>query len=756
MLRRRKSIMEQCTHTKRAFQRRVSPGTLVGVLGFLVGALLAVLTLGNLGGSSSLAAIVLCVGRIFEVCPAIVFIATGVGLGSWLKPIVKGSGETAAVRGALGLALLLTLSHVLGQVGLLHGTIGFVLALGLSILGLGTLAGEAIRNMRSSQGPVPDVTPRDRVATVLWPTVCGLIAGVVLFAVVNPPGALWGSEFGGYDVLSYHLELPQEWLLRGRVESLDHNVYSFLPGYMESAYVYIAALTHAPTTPEFPGGPIGLLAGEGWRANSCQALHAMFLLGASILVAALARHLVSLCHAEPADSTKGSPRERDSRPVWIFGSLLFLLTPWSIVVGTLAYNEMPMLAMGAGAMLVATSQTLSPARRGSLSGLLVAAACGVKPTAFLFLGVPTGILLLGTMRVKHWWKAVVPGVGVALVFLAPWMIRNAMACGNPLFPYALTNWLGSAHWDAEQVQRFLHFHMSHESILDRLKLLVLPDANDPAASPGHPMYRGMTHPQWGVFFALVAIAMPHAMFWRRGFGRRLAVLLSLAIGAQVALWLLTTHVQSRFLLPLMVPGTAIVAMALCTPSPDGSAADTFVAPPAHLRRLSFLAIRVVCWLGVAAQAGFLASTIASQHDGHPALLLPFDPADFTASAWHRETNARERAQLIDSSAARGVAALVPPGDTITLLGEAAPFYYPPNVRYNTVWDRWPFKDGRLIETGVRFVLIDFASIGRYERSGYLPPEVNLRAVQEWMLRECRTIKVWEAEGKVLVEVVRRP
>jgi 4-amino-4-deoxy-L-arabinose transferase-like glycosyltransferase len=424
-------------------------------------------------------------------------------------------------------------------------------------------------------------------------------------------------------------------------------------------------------------------------------------------------------------------------------SSVFVFTPWSVVVGTLAYNEMPMLALFAGALLAATSLELSPARRGMVSGVLVAAACGVKPTALLFVGVPTGIVLLGMMPAREWWKAVVPGVGVALLFLMPWMVRNAVACGNPVFPLALTKWLGTAHWDVEQVERFLRHHVSHEPIAERLRLLVMPDANDPAARPGHPVFRGLTHPQWGVFFGLTAMGMAHAVFWLRGVSRRLAILVSLAIVVQVVLWLLATHVQSRFLLPLIVPCVMMIAMA--SRAPEGSSGP---------RRLSRRAMSAACWLGVIAQGGFLAATIASQHDGHPAMLLPLEPADFTAAAWYRETSQARREELVASSPAIATAVLVPKGERVALLGDAAPLYYPPGAAYNTVWDRWPFQDGRLTDAEARYVLVDFASIDRYERSGYLPPGVTLRGVQGWVARSCRLIRAWDDQGKVLVEVER--
>jgi hypothetical protein len=43
---------------------------------------------------------------------------------------------------------------------------------------------------------------------------------VLLLAACCPPGTLWRSEALGFDVLSYHLQLPREWLAGGRLAPL--------------------------------------------------------------------------------------------------------------------------------------------------------------------------------------------------------------------------------------------------------------------------------------------------------------------------------------------------------------------------------------------------------------------------------------------------------------------------------------------------------------------------------------------------------
>ena len=65
---------------------------------------------------------------------------------------------------------------------------------------------------------------------------------MLIVACTIPPGLTWAVEAWGYDVLSYHLELPREWLAIGRMTGLEHNVYSYLPSLAEAGYMLIGAM----------------------------------------------------------------------------------------------------------------------------------------------------------------------------------------------------------------------------------------------------------------------------------------------------------------------------------------------------------------------------------------------------------------------------------------------------------------------------------------------------------------------------------
>lgn len=100
----------------------------------------------------------------------------------------------------------------------------------------------------------------------------GLACGILLVAAAVPPGMLWSTEFGGYDALSYHLQVPREWLVAGSMRPLEHLAYAGLPNFVEGAFMHLMALRSDPRD----------------AAIACQVLHAcMLLLAAGTLAETL-------------------------------------------------------------------------------------------------------------------------------------------------------------------------------------------------------------------------------------------------------------------------------------------------------------------------------------------------------------------------------------------------------------------------------------------------------------------------------------
>ena len=658
---------------------------------------------------------------------AAAYLLAALGLGALFRPLVPDTTPQAGViRGSLGLAAMLSLSHGLGVLGLL----GPATAWATVLLGLCLMAW-TLSKPRPAAGPSP--------LGGWWPMLAVVPTCILLVAGANAPGSMWESEFGGYDALSYHLQLPQEWLAAGRIEPLRHNVYSFLPGYVEAAFMHLGAMAMSPARTTFLSGvidplsvrPGGMLA-ESWPLVACQFLHAMLTLFAARCIHAAASVLV----------TRVGIAGPSARVAPCLTALIFLATPWTLVTGSLAYNEMPVVALIAAACALAAGADSD--RRGHWvrvfigCAALVGGACGAKPTALLFGGVPVA-MLLAACPMRHLLPGAAAGAFVGVAMLAPWMLRNWIHAANPVFPFAASLFPnasgGTGHWTAEQVGRFAKGHSFDGSLMDALRLCVLPDPNDPAGS----RHRGMLHPQWFAFFPLSLPALIRA--WLPGAARhRLTAAVTLGLAAQVALWLTATHVQSRFLMPLAVPACMLMAAALALlPS-----------------------MRVVATTGIACvlvQIGASVTCLASQRGGRPNMLLSVSPADRAGETQRAYLAARPgdyTPELLDSLGPEHAVNLALPRDAVvTLVGGATPLYLTRKARYNTTWDAWADLD-EAIEGAARgerrFLLVDFAEIERLTRSGFIEPGWSSSRMSEWIARHGRPVKAWQELGQVLVLV----
>lgn len=660
--------------------------------------------------------------------PAAAYLLAGIGLGLPFRSLLAPSPSANPLAAALGVALLLSLSHLLGCLGLLAGGLGQLLASIPIALGLYLLARHLARfDLRS-------VSTLNPVLFLALPPVA-----VMLVAAANPPGWLWASEAGGYDALSYHLQLPREWLAMGRIQPLAHNVYSFLPSYVESAFVHLAALLGRGRA-----GGGGLLAGDGSALLACQFLSAWFALFAAWMVWRLADLL------------------RPGLGVW--AAVALLATPWVVVTGSLAYNETAVLAFGAAALLAALDPSLAGSRResgasrgsewrgrnarkgGLLAGALVGVACGCKPTALFLVapGVAAALVLLTprTAAVRALASAAIAGT----IAVAPWLIRNYLYAGNPVFPFA-AQVLGHAHWSPEQVSRYAAAHQFQGSLLARLRLLVFPDSGSGLGGTGH---RGLLHPQWFTFFPMVAGA--GAMIARRAVSapvRRAAVVMVVAVSLGLGGWLLATHIQSRFLLPLAVPGAVLIALA-------AGEVRRAAIPAAMLATLSVASVWNFWlqpggkWIGGGDRAGA------------PNALLVGGVGALTGEAVRGPLAAakpEERAQFLrECSLPVFVNLAAPPGSGVLLVGSATPLYYTGRVAYATTWDesllaramrRHPGDPGAwardLAALGVGVLVVDEGELARLSASGWLDPILQPEALLGFLRGYARPIR---AEGSI--------
>jgi len=628
---------------------------------------------------------------------AALWIAAAMGFGRivrrWLTPGASGSappgsappgsdapdGATRlAIQAATGVAILLFLDGALGRLGALHAAGGLggwlVLAVGIGLL--------AWPRPRGSSGS-PERTPSRWLLVAAAPPVA-----VLLVAACSSPGWLWATEFGGYDALSYHLQLPKEWLALGRVTGLEHNVYSFHPSYVEAAYAHLVVLT-----------------GDGIRAGvACQLLHASLTV-ITAFVAGRAGRVI----AGPAAG-------------WLAG-LLVIGTPWVIVTGSLAYDEMAATLMLAGGILVLLDEEMTTGRKAAAIGLLAGAACGAKLTSIGFVAAPLGLwLLIDTVPRRR--IALAAGVAAATggLVLVPYLLSNAVQTGNPVFPFA-TALFGAGHWTPGQAEIWARGHAPPAGLATRVAAgwnewarFGLGPAPDDA---------GPWRAQWSTLPLLAVIGVVVGLASRRD--RGIAGRLTLVLLTQLAFWLALTHIKSRFMLPSVVPA-ALLTMIAFAPLIRRQPGDGRRALLVGAAALLYGALPVVLFHRErgGAPAAALGATDVFTGDEHAARL---DRAEAPSNEGLEVLRTAPPAFWINHGLTDQARVLC--------VGDAIPFYYrPANLAYQTTWDRGPMSralreaddDARVIGSlraaGFTHLLVDPTMLRIWQEKGWNDPAVT--------------------------------
>lgn len=695
---------------------------------------------------------------------ALAYVLGAIGLGRLPAAVcARGMESRIALQAALGIGMMLWVSHLLGCLGLLSGDGLGPRIVAWSVVGVGLVL-------------LLDQLVRGELAPEKWPALPWLAVfaapalATLLVASANAPGWLWESEFGAYDALSYHQQLPKEWAVGG-LWPASHNVYSYLPGYLEAGYLHLAQMMVGG------GGGAGgvverMLGGDGTWVYSCQLLHAMIGALGALVCGRGAWAAAARCGAAAGGAKLAG----------VAAAVIVLSTGWMIVCGSLAYNEMGVVLLSAGALLLCVDRAASSAAAATAAwgrwigiGLLVGLASSCKPTALLLVGPAAGLLMLGTVERRRWTVAITLGSIGGFVAIAPWLARNALAAGNPVFPFASES-LGLGHWTAEQAARYSRSHAFDGSSVDRFALLF--------------SARGWLHAHWGAtpWLALAAacIALVHVRT------HKLAAMLTGGVACGLVAWLFFTHLQSRFLLPLIAPLAMLLGAGLAAVLPGSTAG---MSPGAKLRAgmLAYAMIVLLLVLPWLAALGFL-----RERGGMPNALLVGGVAEFTgalrAGTVYQDLSPGERAAALREAAgpyevvnlavqpaALGVEtrdALIGeegglrPGEggAVYLLGDATPLYYfgatgqtGGGVVYHTTWDASVLGGAiraapeepaawtdALRARGIGFVLINFDELQRLiERDRYYDPDVTLARVQMWLAEpraRCRVVKVWTLEA----------
>lgn len=604
--------------------RGLSPQTLVAVGVIALGVIgLYVVSQGTTGLGLPLFAGVVQV-LVAQSVVVLLWLAAAAGWGRAIWRAVGGSRGQWAIAMALGVGAMAMGDWALGHAGMLSATSAYALAGGGWVL----LALWAYRR-RANWYRQPDRWPTLPWAIVLAVPALALLVG----ACAMPPGTLWASEYKGYDVLSYHLQLPKEWIADGQITGYAHNAYSYMPNLFEAAFAHFGV----------------------WSGSMIAGSYAAQLLHASIaMIAAAAVAQVVIAHT--AKPMAGA-----------FAAAVYLALPWTVVTGSMAYNEHFIAALGIAALGIALnrgpavgfganwlgerdpaadpdppSTPLLALRTGAPIGLLVGFAALGKLTAAGMFGLPVGIALM-MRRDRAWGPWITRGAAAAVVgagVLGVWLVRNYMWTGNPTFPM-FADTIGSGHWTAEQAARWT---AAHSPKVDAGEIF------------GALWNHGLAHPLYAfVFWPAVCVASVVAI--RDARTRRVAVTVAVVLAAQLAFWVVFTHHQSRFLVPLIGPGCIALGLAV-------GVWRWWPHPVRAFAGVAFIGLLTLVSYGL---------YFADHGNDAPRMIDGIE----------LRTTADPRFGPLSPAAAINA---LPPGSRVYAEGWATPYYAFRHVDYQTVWD----------------------------------------------------------------------
>ena len=429
--------------------------------------------------------------------------------------------EKVVLRLGTGLGLLSLVTLCCGLAGQLHRTAIIIPAL-LSL----ALSG-VVRWMSRAHTP-PEIVSHPAAHRSSRAIAVSAMFVIVPFAIYLLLGAV--SPPTDFDVREYHLQGPKEWFQQRQISFLPHNVYTSFPFLSE-----MLSLTGM------------VFAGDWWRgALVGQIVLSVFQLLSALSIFSIARRWIN------------------SDVAWL-ATLIYLTTPWTLRISLIPYAEgalaFYLIAATMCALLIGQmpSQT---SRLAFITGLLAGNAMASKYTGLISVIVPTAALIAFQLmqlcpsvspsmadsepvppRVNNWRTLILPAAGFSLgvtAMIAPWLLKNLIETGNPVYPLAY-GVFGGDEWSPAMDARWKPAHAASEHELRRIPEHIL----------GAAVYNKWTSA------LLFALAVPSVLLWRRN--RTLPVILSLMIWGFATWWALT-HRIDRFWIPL-IPLLSLAAAA---------------------------------------------------------------------------------------------------------------------------------------------------------------------------------------------------
>ncbi|WP_435016221.1 ArnT family glycosyltransferase [Tundrisphaera sp. TA3] len=537
--------------------------------------------------------------------------------------------ERLALAYGLGTTTLGCVTLIAGRWGLLHPISAWA---GLVAV---IAAGVAVRLREGFKaGPMarPRIGPALGMAAVVGPFLA-LMALAAMLPTID------------FDAIEYHLQGPKEYYQAGRIRFLPHNVYTSMPFGIEMLHL------------------LGMEVFDDWWRGA---------LAGQLMIAAFAPASAILIYATA--SRLGSPRAG-----WV-AAVAYLTAPWVYRLAVLPYVEGPLCFFHAAlAWAVARSwddrEDGADARWGWLLGLLAGGAMAIKYPALLSAVAPFGLAALArSWRDRSPRFALRFAAGTAIV-MAPWLIKNVVDTGNPVYPLGY-GVFGGSHWDPAADAKWRAVHGPRPIVAAEFFRSIVDVA-------------GRSDWQTPLFAALAPLAFLRRDRWR-GAGWLAAYAAYLFLS-----WWLLTHRLDRFWLP-MLPALAVLA---------GLGADWTRG------RIWTAGLAALLSVAIVANLAYTSTALAGLNE------------------WTGDLQTLRR--TVPEMTNPGLAELdarLPPGAKPLLVGQAAVFHFNRPVVYNTVFDdetietlakgKTPEEVRRGLERlGVTHVYVDWSEIGRYRSPG---------------------------------------
>lgn len=603
----------------------------------------------------------------------------GLGRAPWHERLIIGAG-----LGTGGLSLMVL---GLGSAGWLNRPAALALAGILAAIGIARLALD-VRTLQQA-GPQPRGQESGRL-NWLWLMACPFLA-IAILAACLPPGVLWGrpgtEEAYGYDVLEYHLAVPKAFFEQGRIGFLANNTYSNFP--LNSEMLSLLMM---------------VLRGDAVEAAFMAQMVNVFFAG----LFAAAAWLVGKAFSDRSGLVTG---------------IAALTAPWTAYLAGIAYVEVGMLAMGMCAFAVvlrADVRAEGASRRGLAAGLLAGLSAGFKYTAIPMIAVPAAMLIVFCRRSPQ--KRLLGMATFAAGFLiafSPWMLRNLMNTGNPVFPMAYSVFGAKPGlWDTELEARWQKAH-GWQGIAEADKPLFV-------------RLVGRTIGDYRMGGMVVVLAVVGAVVARDRWTVALLVILVL----QAVFWTFATHQYARFAVVMLPPLATLAGRA-------------FGGRAGGRGWLLGLLIVGTAWNLYRLAGVYYDHTRVRTMTGDVGLDAYGHTNWFMSGQWPgtrtlKPVNAR------------------PPGTVVMLVGEARSYYVVSPCDYATVFNRHPLADAVrdrrdpqeiihwLRNRGIRYILADWTEMERLRNTYGFDPEIDaalfeklepagLEPIEEFLLPETERV-----------------